>query len=232
MKQLVVALFLCLPISVFAQSAGGVAGISGVVRDPSGSVVANAKVVISNAAQGEARSIATNEAGLFTAPALRPGLGYKVTVNAPGFAAYELTNIDLQVGQNLNLNVDIREEQAVTSVEVTAAAQLVDDAKTDVSKVVGEREIMNLPINGRRVDQFVLNTPGVTNDATFGLLTFRGVAGNNSFLLDGNDNTEQFYDENAGRTRIASQIRRADSERQVVFLPEHGHYSKEFPDDR
>ena len=41
---------------------------------------------------------------------------------------------------------------------------------------------------------------------TFGLLTFRGVAGNNSFLLDGNDNTEQFYDENAGRTRIQSQI--------------------------
>ena len=65
---------------------------------------------------------------------------------------------------------------------------------------------MNLPINGRRVDSFVLNTPGVTNDATFGLLTFRGVAGNNSFLLDGNDNTEQFYDENAGRTRIQSQI--------------------------
>ena len=46
----------------------------------------------------------------------------------------------------------------------------------------------------------------MTNDATFGLLTFRGVAGNNSFLLDGNDNTEQFYDENAGRTRIQSQI--------------------------
>jgi outer membrane receptor protein involved in Fe transport len=65
---------------------------------------------------------------------------------------------------------------------------------------------MELPINGRRVDSFVLNTPGVTNDATFGLLTFRGVAGNNSFLLDGNDNTEQFYDENAGRTRIQSQI--------------------------
>ncbi len=72
--------------------------------------------------------------------------------------------------------------------------------------MVSTREIQELPINGRRVDSFVLNTPGVTNDATFGLLTFRGVAGNNSFLLDGNDNTEQFYDENAGRTRIQSQI--------------------------
>ncbi len=85
---------------------------------------------------------------------------------------------------------------------------------------------MNLPINGRRVDSFVLLVPGVTNDATFGLLTFRGVAGNNSFLLDGNDNTEQFYDENAGRTRIQSQISAdAVQEFQVVsanFSAEYG----------
>jgi len=66
----------------------------------------------------------------------------------------------------------------------------------------------------------------VTNDATFGLLTFRGVAGNNSFLLDGNDNTEQFYDENAGRTRIQSQVSAdAVEEFQVVstnFSAEYG----------
>ena len=84
----------------------------------------------------------------------------------------------------------------------------------------------SLPINGRRVDSFVLLTPGVTNDATFGLLTFRGVAGNNSFLLDGNDNTEQFYDENAGRTRIQSQVSAdAVQEFQVVsanFSAEYG----------
>ncbi len=111
-------------------------------------------------------------------------------------------------------------------MEVTTAAALIDDTKTDVSQVVGTREIMDLPINGRRVDSFVLNTPGVTNDATFGLLTFRGVAGNNSFLLDGNDNTEQFYDENAGRTRIQSQISAdAVEEFQVVsanFSAEYG----------
>ena len=82
-----------------------------------------------------------------------------------------------------------------------------------------------MPINGRRVDSFVLLTPGVTNDATFGLLTFRGVAGNNSFLLDGNDNTEQFYDENAGRTRIQSQISQdAVQEFQVVSA----NYSAEY----
>jgi hypothetical protein len=197
--------FLLGAASCFAQSAGGVAGLSGEVKDPSGSSVPNAKVVISSASRGVVRTLETNGSGVFSAPALLPDTGYKVTVNAPGFAQYEAT-VDLQVGQNLNLNIPLSVGQTQTSVEVNAAAQLLEDTKTDVSQVIGSREIMNLPINGRRVDSFVLNTAGVTNDATFGLLTFRGVAGNNSFLLDGNDNTEQFYDENAGRTRIQSQI--------------------------
>jgi len=197
-------LFACVP--AFAQSAGGVAGLSGEVKDPSGSVVPSAKVVISTESRGVLRTLETNGAGIFAAPALTPGPGYKVTVTAQGFAEYVASDIDLQVGQNLNMSIRLALGQTTTTVEVTAAAQLLDDTKTDVSQVVGTREITDLPINGRRVDSFVLNTPGVTNDATFGLLTFRGVAGNNSFLLDGNDNTEQFYDENAGRTRIQSQI--------------------------
>ena len=201
----------------FAQSVGGVAGISGEVKDPSGSVVPNAKIVISTASQGVVRSIATNNAGVFTAPALIPGPGYKVTVTATGFAPYELNNIDLAVGQNLNLNVPLTVGQTSTTVNVVAAAELLDDTKADVSTVVSTQQITDLPVNGRRVDSFVLLTPGVSNDATFGLLTFRGIAGNNSFLLDGNDNTEQFYDENAGRTRIQSQVSQdAVQEFQVV----------------
>src|SRR5579863_4376740 len=226
MQKLVVFLLFCLPASVLAQSAGGVAGISGIVHDSSGAVLQNAMVVISSASQGQVRSLTTNDAGVFTAPGLIPGPGYQVTVNAQGFAAYELTNINLQVGQNVNLNVNMAVAQSTNSVQVSAVALLVDDSRADVSQVVGERDIMNLPINGRRVDQFVLDTPGVSNDATFGLLSFRGVAGNNAFLLDGNDNTEQFYDENAGRTRIASQVSAdAVQEFQVVsanFSAEYG----------
>jgi hypothetical protein len=202
--------------TAFGQ-AGGVASISGTVRDPSGSVVPNAKVVVSSAAKGDIRSVETNGAGVFTAPALVPGQGYQLTITAKGFAQYDLKDIDLQVGQNLDLNISLGVAQSATEVEVSAAAELIDDQKTDVSQVVGQREINDLPINGRRVDSFALMTPGVTNDATFGLLTFRGVAGNNSFLLDGNDNTEQFYDENAGRTRIQSQLSQdAVQEFQVV----------------
>jgi outer membrane receptor protein involved in Fe transport len=213
----ITTLLLFLPASVFAQAAGGVAGISGTVHDPSGSAVPNAKVVISSASQGQVRSVTTNGSGAFTAPSLIPGPGYRVSVTAAGFTVYDLKDIDLQVGQNLDLNVNLQVGNASTQVEVTATASLVDDTKNDVSTVVDNQQIQELPVNGRRVDSFVLLTPGVSNDATFGLLTFRGVAGNNSFLVDGNDNTEQFYDENAGRTRIQSQISQdAVQEFQVV----------------
>ncbi|MBZ5626327.1 MAG: TonB-dependent receptor [Acidobacteriia bacterium] len=207
-SKLIASLWLCLILSVpvLAQSTGGLAGISGVLRDPSGAVIPGAKVVISSESLGTIRTLTTNEAGLFAAPALPPGQGYRVSITAAGFAGYELKDIVLQVGQNLDLNVSVAVATSTTQLEVTTAAPLVEDTKTNVSQVIDSQQITDLPINGRRVDSFVLLTPGVTNDGTFGMLTFRGVAGHNSFLVDGNDTTEQFYNENAGRTRIASQI--------------------------
>jgi len=221
----VAAILLCLSASVFAQSAG-VAGISGVVHDASGAVIPGAQVVISSQSQGTLRTVTTNGDGLFSAPALPPGTGYMVAVTSTGFAPYEAKNLDLMVGQNLDLKISLNIGQTTTQVEVSAAAQLVEDTKTDVSGVVGSLEIRDLPINGRRVDSFVLLQPGVSNDGTFGLLSFRGVAGQNSFLVDGTDTTEQYYGENAGRTRIASQISQdAVQEFQVVssnFSAEYG----------
>src|SRR6185437_5100220 len=158
-------------------------------------------------------------------PGLPPGSGYSVNVSATGFSPYDVKNVQLQVGQNLDLKVTLAVGQATTQVEVTGTAPLIEDTKTDVSGVVGDLEIRDLPINGRRVDSFVLLEPGVTNDGTFGLLSFRGVAGQNSFLVDGNDTTEQFYGENAGRTRIAAQISQdAVQEFQVVS----SNYSAEY----
>ena len=110
-------------------------------------------------------------------------------------------------------------------MQVEAVAPIVDSTKTDVSQVVGSEQILELPINGRRVDSFVLLSPAVVPDGTFGLVSFRGIAGGNNFLTDGNDTTEQYYNENAGRTRIASQISQdAVQEFQVVS----NNYSAEF----
>lgn len=72
----VAALLLFACVLVFAQSAGGVAGISGVVRDASGAVVRNRKVVISSAGQGVARSLTTKHAGVLAEQGMIPGSGY------------------------------------------------------------------------------------------------------------------------------------------------------------
>jgi Carboxypeptidase regulatory-like domain/TonB dependent receptor/TonB-dependent Receptor Plug Domain len=188
----------------WAQTAG-LAEISGTVRDQTGAVVPDARVVISNPSKGVHVELSTSQGGVFDGPSLLPANGYEVTVDKSGFAHYEAKDIDLLVGKNIGLDISLSVAGATARVEVTGTPE-VDDTKTDVSQVIDSQQILDLPINGRRVDSFVLLTPGVTNDGNYGLLTFRGVANGNSFLLDGNDSTEQFYGENNGRTRILSQI--------------------------
>ena len=223
--NLIALMVFCVSVPAFAQSAGG-ATISGVVRDQSAAVVPSARVVIGSASLGTVRTLDTNAEGIFSAPGLTPGAGYTVAVTASGFAPYEAGGIELQVGQNLDLKIALSVGATTTQVEVTGAAALIEDTKTSVSGVVDGRAIESLPINGRRVDSFVLLQPGVSNDGTYGLLSFRGTAGHNSFLVDGTDTTEQYYNENAGRTRIASQISQdAVQEFQVVsanFSAEYG----------
>ena len=229
MKLSLAAVVFLVAVPAFAQSAAGVAGISGVVRDASGASVPKAKVIISREGQGTLRTLETNAEGIFSAPALTPGPGYTVNVTAAGFAEYSAQKLDLEVGQNLSLDVPLVVGSSAIRIDVSAAAEQINDTKTDVSQVVNTQQIESLPINGRRVDNFVLLSPGVTNDGNFGLLTFRGVANGNSFLLDGNDSTEKFFMENNGRTRIISQISEdAVQEFQVVsanFSAEYGRAS-------
>ena len=191
--------------NVFGQAAG-VGSIAGVVHDASGARVPGADVTVANESKGLVRNMISNEAGLFSAPALVPGPGYTVTVKLSGFTDFNAKNIELQVGQNISLDVELAVAGAATEVVVINETPVVEQTKTDVTQVITSNQIMELPINGRRVDSFVLEAPAVVPDGTFGLVSFRGISGGNSFLTDGNDTTNQFYNENAGRTRITTQI--------------------------
>jgi hypothetical protein len=201
-----VALGVLFSSSGWAQATAGYGTVSGTVLDPSGAPVGGAKVLVTNPSLGLTRELSTTGAGLFSAPALIPENGYKVTVEKQGFATYSADGLVLQVGEVLNLKVSLTVGSMSEKIVITDAAPEVNDIKTETSTVVGSELINNLPINGRRVDSFVLLTPGVTKDADFGLLSFRGMAGGNSFLVDGVDTTNQYYNENAGRTRLGSQL--------------------------
>lgn len=197
---------LLIPHVASAQAVAGMGGVSGVVRDSSGAVVPEASVVVANESKGIRRELHSNAAGIFTAPAMVPASGYKVTIEKSGFQTYETGRFEILVGQVVDLSVTLNIASAVTQVEVVDLAPVIEQTRTGNSAVVNSALIQNLPINGRRVDSFVLLAPGVVSDGTFGLVSFRGVAGANSFLTDGNDTTNQYYNENAGRTRITTQI--------------------------
>src|ERR1035438_7114915 len=199
----VLALSICALVFVAGAYAPGTAG-PGTVRDDTGAVIPGATVVVANDDKGIKRTMNSTESGVFAAPALTPSSGYSITVSKQGFATYEVKNFEILVGQNVDFKANLQVGSSTTKVDVISEAPMVEDTKSGVTSTVNTEQIVDLPINGRRVDSFVLLTPAVTNDGEFGLISFRGIAMGNSFLTDGNDTTESFYNENAGRTRIGA----------------------------
>src|ERR1019366_136624 len=203
----VLALSICALVFVagaYAQAAAGLGSVFGPGRGAPGAGIPRATVVVANDGKGIKRTMSSTDAGVFAAPALVPSSGYSLTVTKQGFSNYEVKEFEVLDGQSVDFKVGLTIGSSTTKVDVSAEAPLIEETKSGVTATVGEAQILDLPINGRRVDSFVLLTPAVTNDGEFGLISFRGIAMGNSFLTDGNDTTESFYNENAGRTRIGA----------------------------
>ena len=107
----------------------------------------------------------------------------------------------MQVGQTVSVDLAMPIQTTQDQVTVTGQESLIDPEKTEVSQVVSQTLIENLPIIGRRWDNFVLLTPGVTTDG--GLVSYRGISGlynNNS--VDGANNNQAFFSEARGRSTV------------------------------
>src|SRR5206468_11490113 len=124
-------------------------GISGVVLDASGAVIAGARITVVDDLKGIRRELRTNEAGIFNAPGLVPGDNYEAAAELQGFAPHRLRNVRVQVGSNVNLRIVLQVSSTSQEIDVSAVAPMVDSDKVGVSQVVGQQEIDNLPINGR-----------------------------------------------------------------------------------
>src|SRR5690349_15147644 len=96
-------LFSLAALGMFAQNTAGLGNITGTVQDASGAVITGAKVAVDNPQKGIHREIETTSSGAFSAPALIPAGGYKVTITKTGFAPFEINDITLQVGQSIDL---------------------------------------------------------------------------------------------------------------------------------
>ena len=135
--------------------------ITGEVRDPSGALVPNASVTVTNIATNVARSTQTNTEGLYSFPDLPPGM-YYVKVVVPGFDTIVKTNIELQVQQTARVDFTLAVGQATQTIEVSANAALLSTENATVGTVIEERRIMDLPLNGRSFFSLVALSPNVT----------------------------------------------------------------------
>mgnify|MGYP000875212022 CR=1 FL=1 len=186
-------------IHVPAQQAA-TATLEGVVTDPQGAVIPNAKLTVKNTATGQTRDLQTDESGVYRFIALQPGT-YELTVSASNFTTAKRGSIALSVGQKLNLDVTLAVGASTETVTVTAEAPVVETTRTNVAGSVGERQVRALPVNGRNFLDFVTLTPGVVRDPRGGDLSFGGQKGTlNSIQIDGVDNNNLFFGQSLGRT--------------------------------
>jgi outer membrane receptor protein involved in Fe transport len=157
-------------ICISAPAANGqaiTATLSGRILDTSGGSISKAKVTIASAATGFARTVQSSDTGEYSIPALPPG-EYTVSVEFPGFGK-QSKNVILQVGQSAELDFTLRPGGVEEKVEVAVTSELVEPTRTEVSTVITERQIINLPVNGREFINFALLSPAVAvGDTTSG----------------------------------------------------------------
>lgn len=171
------------------------ATITGEVRDSGGAVVAGAQVVITNTATGVAVRSTTNENGFYTIPSLKPG-SYSMTVEKPGFKKLVRSGIILQVNQTARVDLALEIGEVTQTVEVVAAATLLETETSSRGSVIDQKKIVDLPLNGRDYNQLALLSPGVLpTTPRLASVNFKGAINvngnrtfNNVFLLDGVDN--------------------------------------------
>jgi Carboxypeptidase regulatory-like domain len=159
-----VAWFFCLgPSSAYAQS--GQADVQGIVTDPTGSSVAGASVVLTNADSGNKRTVITASDGRYSIPTVAPGT-YSITVTAPSFSSETVTGLVIQLDNHVIQNVSLHVGSATEAITVTGSVPAVDTTAYDVGGVVQQSQIENLPIPNRQYLALALLTPGTTQAAS------------------------------------------------------------------
>jgi len=142
------------------------ATLSGVVTDPQGLAVRGAKITVTNSITGAERTTVADDAGHYTIVGLVPG-EYKLHAEGgSNFAAFENPSVELRVGSETIVNVTLGLGTQQQSVTVTTESAPIETTRSESAQSVDQRQIDNLPINGRSYINFTLINSQVTRDVS------------------------------------------------------------------
>ena len=134
--------------------------ISGIVSDPSGAVVPNARVTVTDTARGVPFVTQTNGTGAYLVKDLLPST-YKITAEAAGFRTYELDSFPLTAKQDAVVNITLQLGAASQTVEVTGQIQMVEPSNATLGGIVNNTAIVDLPLTNRNILTLMAINPGV-----------------------------------------------------------------------
>jgi hypothetical protein len=161
LRRIALAALILSPIALQGQVVGG--SISGTVVDATGGRVGAASVVVRNQETGTERRLLSDSEGRFAAPSLAVG-EYEVTVTESGFEPLRRKDVRLVVGQSTTLELVLRAAGSAEQVTVSAAAiPIVNTSTEQTSGLVDERQVKQLPLNGRSYDQLITLNPATVN---------------------------------------------------------------------
>ena len=182
-----VALSLAILVAASSAHAQVAASITGIVIDPSGAPISAATVTAKNLETGALRTATTDDAGRYLILSL-PVAQYEVRVTKAGFRDAVRSGVNLAVGQEARVDLSLQVGTIETQVSVTSDAPLVATTATDISGLVGEHQVKDLPLNGRSYDLLLPLNPGIVNftsQKTGGTGISNSTTANN-FAVEGN----------------------------------------------
>jgi len=196
-------ILLSLSFLAFAPATRGqkdAGSIVGTVKDSSGASIPDAKITVTETEKGITFVTSSDASGEYVASPLNVGR-YKVTVEKQGFKTAVAGPIELDVQQRAVVNVTLQVGEMVIRVEVNTAAPLLETETSELGQVVNNRQVVNLPLNGRNFAQLALLTagttpsePGARDEGGYGFSANGGRSLQNNFLLDGVDNNSNLTD--------------------------------------
>lgn len=235
--RFIVVLMLLLTVGAFfltpevrAQAEATSGQINGTVRDASEAVVPNATITVTNTATGLERSVTSNDEGVYQIVQLPAGT-YTVRVASTGFAEVTSENVTVGVGRATVVNVTLGAADVNESVTVTAES--IQLTRNEADALLNEAQIDNLPINGRRFQDFVTLTPNTlvidsSTRGTRGQISLSGQRGINSNIsIDGADYNQPFFGGIRGGERSNSAFTIPQESIQEFQVVSNG-YSAEF----